>query len=67
MVDSISVNQILTHWYATILLSLCYSLHQAKEFVISGQIFEDFSSLLIKTLPGQNLINVVTTTTLAKN
>ena len=67
MVDSISVNQILTHWYATILLSLCYSLHQAREFIISGQIFEDVYALSIKTLPGQNLIKVVTTTTLAKN
>ena len=30
------VNQILTHWYSTMLLSLRYAFHQAKERIISG-------------------------------
>ena len=32
----LAVNQILTHWYTTVLLSLRYQFHEARACIVSG-------------------------------
>jgi len=47
---NVAVNQILTHWYATELMSLRYAFRNAKECIDSGNFFEMQYAAFIVTI-----------------